>query len=98
MRKYEIHLPLNYSDGQPIGHEKIKRVREELLAMFGSFAVPYRRSWKYDGARYVEIVKIEVITPGDKVAKKRFREFKERLKESLQQSDILITAHGIQVI
>src|ERR1700686_4335025 len=98
MRKYEIHLPLNYGDGEPIEQEKIKRVREELIAEFGSFAVPERRTWKYDGARYVEIMKIEIITTDDKVVKKRLAEFKERLKESLQLSDILITAHSIQAI
>ena len=98
MRKYDIHLPLNYSDGQPIEHEKIRRVRGELIAAFGSFAVPYRRFWKSDGARYVEIVRIEVITTGDKIPKKLLKDFKERLKESLRQIDILITTHGIQFI
>ena len=96
MRKHEIHLPLSYSDGQPIEQEKIRRVHEELLAVFGSFAVPDRRAWIYDGVKYVEIVKIEIITTGDKVPKKRLKDLKERLKEFLQQSDILIMTHGIQ--
>ena len=96
MRKYEIHLPVNYSDGQPIEQEKMRRVREELVAIFGSFLVPYRRAWKYDGTKYIEIVKIEIITTVDKVPRKRLKDFKERLKESLQQIDILITTYGIQ--
>jgi hypothetical protein len=98
MKKYEIHLPLKYRDGQPIEHEKISRIREELLAVFGSFTVPDRRTWKYDGIEYVEIVKIESITTGNGITKKRLQDLKERLKESLQQIDILITTHGIQVI
>lgn len=98
MRKYEIHLPLSYSDGQPIEHEKIRRVHEELIAVFGSFAVPDQRAWKYDGVKYVEIVKIEIITTGDKAPKKRLKDFKERLRESLQQDDILITSHDIQAV
>ncbi len=97
MRKYEIHLPLTYSDGKLIEREKMRRVREELVAIFGSFAVPDRRVWKYDGVKYIEIVKIEIITTSDKVPKKRLKDFKEHLKESLQQSDILILTHGIQV-
>ena len=96
MRKYEIHLPLSYSDGQPIEREKIRRVHEKLVAVFGSFAVPDRSAWKYDGVKYVEIVKIEIITTGDEVPKKRLKDLKERLKESLQQIDILIMTHGIQ--
>jgi hypothetical protein len=97
MRKYEIHLPLSYSDGWPIEQEKIMCVHEELVAVFGSFLVPYRRAWKYDGAKYIEIVKIEIITTVDKVPKKRLKDFKERLKKSLRQSDILIMTHAIQV-
>jgi len=98
MRKYEIHLPLTYGDGEPIEPDKIRHVREELLVVFGSFLVPYRRAWKYDGAKYVEIVRIEIVATGDELTKKRLKDFKERLKESLQQIDILITTHGIQVI
>ena len=96
MRKYEIHLPATYSDGKPIEQEKMRRVRDEVLAIFGSFLVPHRRAWKYDGANYIEIVKIEIITTDDKVPRKRLKDFKERLKESLQQNDILITTHALQ--
>jgi hypothetical protein len=98
MRKYEIHLPLNYTDGKPIEQEKIRRVHEELVAVFGSFTVPDRRAWKYDGATYIEIVKIQIITNVDKVPTKRLKNFKERVKESLQQIDILITTQCIQRI
>lgn len=98
MRKYEIHLPLSYSDGRPIEHDKVGRVREDLVAAFGSFVVPDRRVWKYDGVHYVKIMRIEIITTDDKNPRKLLKAFKERLKESLQQIDILITTHGIQVI
>src|SRR5258705_12831345 len=97
MRKYEIHLPLTYNDGKPIEQEKIRHVREELVAIFGSFLVPYQRAWKYDGAKYIEIVKLEIMTTSDKVPTRRLKNLKERLKQSLQQSDILILTHGIQV-
>ena len=96
MRKYEIHLPLIYSDGTPVEQEKMRCVREELVAIFGSFLVPYRRAWKYDGAKYIEIVKIEIITTSDKVPKKRLNDFKQHLKESFQQNDILIMTHGVR--
>lgn len=98
MRKYEIHLPLNYSDGNPIEQEKIDRVREELLAEFGSFAEPYRRTWRYDRRQCVEIARFEIIITDDKFAKKRFKELKERLKECLPQVDILMTSQVVQAI
>src|SRR6266404_5931611 len=98
MKKYEIHLPLNSSDGEPIDPEAIRRVREELVAAFGAFAVPDKKTWKYAGAEYIEIMKIEIITAGDKATKKRFKELKEQFKESLRQVDILITTYGIQEV
>src|SRR5712664_2711803 len=96
MRKYEIHLPLNYINGEPIEQEKIRSVRDEVVNAFGSFVVPNRKTWKYDGVRYVEIMKVEIVTANEKVPKKFLRDFKERLKESFRQSDILITTHRIQ--
>ena len=98
MRKYEIDLPLSYCDGEPIEQEKIKSVRDELLTLFGSFAVPDRKTWKYNGVSYVEIMRIEIVTAGDKVPKKFLKDFKERLKGSFRQIDILITTHGIQTV
>lgn len=98
MRQYEIHLPLKLGDGVAIEEEKIKRVCQEVFAAFGSWAVPFGRAQSYDGVEYVDIVKIEFITSGERVGKKRLQDFKERLKESLQQIDILITTQVIQVI
>jgi hypothetical protein len=96
MRKYEIHLPLSYEDGKPIERAKIKRACDELVASFGSFAVPRRRAWKYDGVKYIEIMKIEILTAEDKIPTKLLKDFRKRLKESFRQTDILITTHRIQ--
>lgn len=87
---------MTYTDGKPIEQEKMRRVREELIAEFGSFLVPNRRAWKCDGTNSIEIVKIEIITNVDKVQRRRLKDFKKRLKESLQQTDILIMTHFIE--
>ena len=39
MKKYEIYLPLKYNDGREIEAEKIKQIREELIAVFGALTV-----------------------------------------------------------
>ncbi len=104
MRKYEIYLPLKYNDGKQIEPEKIKQIREDLISVFGAITVssrssPYQGTWKYGGVEYIDdIIKVEIVTSADKVTKKFLKDFKERLKESLRQVDILITTHGIQVI
>lgn len=104
MRKYEIYLPLKYNDGKEIESEKIKRIREDLIRMFGAITVsslssPYQGTWKYGGVEYIDdIIKVEIVTSGDRATRKFLKDFKERLKESLRQVDILITTHGIHVI
>ena len=91
-------MPLSYDDGEPIEQEKIKRVRDELVNVFGSFTVPDRKAWKYDGIRCVEIVKLEIVTTNDMVPKKYLKDLKEHLKATFRQIDILITTHRIQTV
>jgi hypothetical protein len=104
MREYKIYLPLKYNDGKDIEDEKLRDVKAELVDAFGAITVsslssPYQGTWKYGGVEYIDdIIKIEVVATNDRATKKFFKDFKERLKESLQQIDILITTHGIQVI
>lgn len=97
MRKYGIQLPLSYCDGKPLEPEKIGQVREALLAEFGSFVVPDDKALRYDGVAFVEFMAFEILT-SDPVPKKRLADFKDRLKESLQQIDIPITSHRFQRI
>jgi hypothetical protein len=96
MRKYEIHLPLSYNDGEPIEQEKIRSAQDELVSVFGSCAVPNQKTWKYEGVSYVEIMKVEIVTANDKVPRKSLRDFKTPLKESFRQPDVLITTQRIQ--
>jgi hypothetical protein len=104
MREYKIYLPLKYNDGKDIEEEKLREVKAELVNAFGAITVsslssPYQGTWNYGGVEFIDdIIKIEVVATNDRATKKFFKGFKERLKESLQQIDILITTHGIQVI
>jgi hypothetical protein len=104
MREYKIYLPLKYNDGRDIEEKKLREIKTELVDAFGAMTVsslsaPYQGRWKYGGVEYIDdIIKIEIVATNDRATKKFFKDFKERLKESLRQIDILITAHGIQVI
>jgi len=104
MKKYEIYLPLKYNDGSEIEAEKIKQIREDLIAVFGALTVssqsaPYQGSWKYGGVDFIDdIIKIEIIAGSDRKTERFFKEFKERLKRLLKQIDILITAQTIRTI
>ena len=104
MKKYEIYLPLKYNNGEPIEPEKIKQIREELIAVFGALTVsalsaPFQGTWKYGGVEFIDdIIKIEVIATNGVKTDRFFRQFKQRLKKLLQQIDILITTQDIRTI
>ena len=104
MREYSIYLPLKYNSGEPIESTKIISILDELALAFGAITVsplsaPYQGRWKYGGVEYIdEIIKVEIVAVGDKMTNKFLKEYKEQLKKSLRQIDILITTHGIQVI
>ena len=104
MKRYEIYLPLKYNDGQEIEPEKLKQVREELIAKFGALTVsslsaPYQGTWMYGGVEFIDdIIKVEIITMDDGASEGFFKSFKDHLKELLRQVDILITMQEIQTI
>ena len=104
MKKYEIYLPLKYNDGREIEAEKIKQIRNELLAVFGALTVssqtaPCQGTWNYGGVDFIDdIIKVEIIAGADRKTERFFRQFKARLKRFLHQVDILITAQNIHTI
>ena len=101
MKKYEIYLPLKYNDGTKIEAQKLKEIRQQLIAVFGSVTMgprsaPFQGTWRYRGVEFVDdIVRIEIITEEDL---QFFRNFKRQLKRRLRQLDILITVQDIYTI
>ena len=104
MREYKIYLPLKYNDGTAIKDAKFRTIKSDLVNKFGAITVssltaPYQGRWKYGGVEFLDdIITIEIVTSDDRATKKFFKDLKEQLKRDLDQIDILITTHGIQVI
>jgi hypothetical protein len=104
MKKYEIYLPLRYNDGTEIEPEKLDHIRERLVAVFGAVTVsplsaPYRGTWRYGGVQFVDdIVRFEIIAKQEFHSNLFFKSFKEQLKRTLRQFDILITVQTIETV
>ena len=101
MKKYEIYLPLKYNDGKKIESEKLKEIRQQLMAVFGgitvsSMSAPYEGTWRYAGVEFNDnIFRIEIITTEDLDSLRFFKNLKRQLKRTLRQLDILITVQDI---
>lgn len=101
MKKYEIYLPLKYNDGKKIESEKLKEIRQQLMAVFdgitlSSMSAPYEGTWRSAGVEFKDnIIRIEIITTEDPDSLRYFKNFKRQLKRNLRQIDILITVQDI---
>jgi len=104
MKKYEIYLPLKYNDGTDVEPEKLKQIREQLIAVFGaitvsSLAAPFQGTWRYGGVEFIDdIIRFEIITEEDFRSNLFFKRFKQQLKRTLRQFEILITVQTIETI
>jgi hypothetical protein len=104
MKKYEIYLPLKYNDGTEIEPEKLKQIRQRLVSVFGavtvsSLSAPFQGTWRYGGVEFVDdIVRFEIIAEQEFHSNLFFKNFKEQLKRTLRQFDILITVQNIETV
>jgi hypothetical protein len=70
--------------------------------VFGAITVspvsaPYHGTWRYGGVEFVDdIIQIEIITEEDLMSNRFFKRYKQHLKRTLRQFEILITVQDIQ--
>ena len=104
MKKYEIYLPLKYNDSTEVEPEKVDQIRERLVPVFGAVTVspvsaPFQGTWRYGGVEFVDdIIRFEIIADQEFHSNLFFKNFKDQLKRTLRQFDILITVQNIEII
>lgn len=101
-RRFEILLPRQYNDGQPIPDELLADTVLELRHQFGSVSTEtqiIRGLWQHEGKLYRdELVRVFADVPDLPANQQFFVEFKERLKERFRQIEIWLTSHPIDVL
>ena len=101
-RRYEIHLPLKFNDGQPVGEELFYPTREELTAQFR--AVSFQPNviygtWVHDGDRYEDELARFVVDVEDTPENLQFFvNLKKILIDRFKQIDIYIVSYPVDII
>jgi hypothetical protein len=100
VKEYDIFVPLYFNDGSPIEAVKFQRLQTELLEQFEGltfFPQPNEGFWKLGGMTYRdEIVIYRVLTTRARAARRFLSQLKERLKQELQQEEILIIERDVE--
>ncbi len=101
IKRFELLLPLKYNDGREIESEKLDQATMELTERFEGVTQDLIKAvgiWKYGSLHFRdELVRFRIDT-ADHQAIPFFRAQKEVWKTRLEQIDIWITAHEIEVI
>ena len=102
MKEYDIFVPLYFNDGSPIEAVKFQRLQAELLENFEGltfFPQPNDGFWKLGNVTYRdEIVIYRVLTNRVRSARRFLSKLKQRLKDELQQEEILIIERDVKTL
>jgi hypothetical protein len=101
-RRYELLLPTNFNDGNPVPDELMGQTIRELRKQFMSLSSETQHiegHWEHEGEIFVDLnVRIFIDVPDTAKNRRFFVALKERLKERFQQLDIWMTTYLVEVI
>ncbi len=101
-RRYEILLPLQFNDQQPVPDDLIGATVIELRQRFGSVSSEtqiIRGVWEHEGQSYRdELVRVFIDVPATPENHQFFQDYKEHLKARFRQIDIWMTTYPIEVM
>lgn len=101
-RRFEILLPRQFNDGQPVPDELIADTVLELEEHFGAVSCETQTIyglWQHDGQLFRDdLVRVFVDAPDGEESRQFFLQFKERTKVAFRQVDIWMTTYPIEVL
>ncbi len=101
-RRFEILLPRQFNDGQPVPDELVAETLLELEQRFGAVSCEtqiIRGLWRHEEQVFRDDL-IRVFVDAADVPESRafFQEFKERAKLRFRQLDIWLTTYPVEVL
>ena len=100
--RFEILLPLRYNDGRPVPRELLAEIALEIQRRFGGVSWESQvieGIWRQDGVEYRDNLNRIFVETQDTLENRRFfTELKARLKARLEQLDIWLTVHPVEVL
>jgi len=101
-RRFEILLPRQFNDGQPVPDEMIADTLLVLRQRFGAVSSEtqiIRGLWQHEGEVHRDdLVRVFVDVPDLPEHREFFQQFKESLKAKFQQIDIWMTTYPIEIL
>ena len=97
-RRFELLLPLQFNDGRDVPGEWLAEAVLEIVDHFGAVSYETQKvegHWRYGGVLYRDtLVRLVPDTAGNR---KWMKQFKERWKTRLEQLELWLVSHPIQI-
>lgn len=100
-RRYEVLLPLQFNDGREVPGEWLAEAVLEIVDRFGAASHETQKlegHWRSEGVLYRDtLVRLVVDVPDLEENRAWMREFKQRWKTKLDQLELWIVSHQIEI-
>ncbi|MBI4573088.1 MAG: hypothetical protein HY713_07345 [candidate division NC10 bacterium] len=100
-RRFEVLLPLEFNDGRDVPAEWLAEAVFEIVDHFGAASYETQKvegHWRHGGVLYRDnLVRVIVDVPDSTANRQWMREFKGRWKTRLEQLDLWMVSHLIEV-
>jgi hypothetical protein len=101
-RRFEILLPRQFNDGQPVPDELVAETLLELEGRFGAVSCEtqiIRGLWRHEGQLFRDdLIRVFVDAPDVPESREFFLAFKERVKLRFRQIDIWLATYPVDVL
>ncbi|MEX2302260.1 MAG: hypothetical protein WD733_15070 [Bryobacterales bacterium] len=100
-RRFEVLLPLQFNDGREVPAEWLAEAFQEIVDHFGPASYETQKlegRWRKGGVLYRDtLVRLVVDVPDNPESRQWMKDFKIRWKTRLEQFDVWMISHRIEV-
>ena len=100
-RRYEVLLPLQFNDGREVPADWLAEAVLEVVDHFGAASHETQKvegHWRHSGVLYRDdLIRVVVDVPDLAANRQWMREFKERWKVRLEQVELWMVSHRIEI-
>jgi hypothetical protein len=100
-RRFEVLLPLQFNDGRDVPTEWLAEAVLEVVHHFGAASYETQKlegHWRHGGVLYRDnLVRLVVDVPDTGQSRQWMKEFKDRWKTRLEQLELWMVSHQIEV-
>ena len=100
-RRFEVLLPLQFNDGREVPTEWLAEAVLQVVGHFGAASYETQKlegHWRHGGVVYRDnLVRLVVDVPDTAQSRQWMKEFKHRWKTRLEQLDLWMVSHRIEV-